>query len=133
VRESVQQTAKLLTLEYAATTATALGASVRGADYLEYYAGLADKLEGRVVPIFPEDAFDYTTVEPYGVIGLISTWNGGISALCRKAGPALAAGNTVVIKPMELAPFSAVRFGELVQQAGIPAGVVNSARWRRGR
>jgi aldehyde dehydrogenase (NAD+) len=97
----------------------------RGADYLEYFAGLADKIEGQVIPIFPETAFDYTLPEPYGVVGLISTWNGGISSLARKAGAALAAGNTVVAKAMELAPFSAVIFGELALEAGIPTGVVN--------
>jgi aldehyde dehydrogenase (NAD+) len=105
--------------------ATAAGLPRRGADYLEYYAGLADKIEGQVIPIFPETAFDYTLPEPYGVIGLISTWNGGISSLARKAGAALAAGNTVVAKPMELAPFSSVVFGELALEAGFPPGVVN--------
>jgi aldehyde dehydrogenase (NAD+) len=125
IRAQAERIGSILTLECAVPAATAAGLPRRGADYLEYYAGLADKIEGQVIPIFPETAFDYTLPEPYGVIGLISTWNGGISSLARKAGAALAAGNTVVAKPMELAPFSSVVFGELALEAGFPPGVVN--------
>jgi aldehyde dehydrogenase (NAD+) len=115
----------VLALEAGVPAAVGGGLPKRAADYLAYYAGWADKLEGSTVPIFPERAFDYTLVEPLGVIGIISTWNGGISSICRKAGPALAVGNTVVVKPMELAPFSVMRFAELALEAGIPPGVVN--------
>ncbi len=117
--------ASMLSLEAGVPSAVAGGLPGGAADYLAYYAGYADKLEGSVIPIFPENAFDYTVVEPWGVIGMISTWNGGISSISRKAGAALAAGNAVVVKSMELAPFSVLRFGELAQQAGIPDGVVN--------
>lgn len=68
---------------------------------------------------------DHTIPESYGVVAAISTWNGGISALGRKGGATLAAGNALVIKAMELAPFSAVRFGELALAAGMPSGLVN--------
>ncbi len=115
----------VLSLEAGVPSAVAAGLPRRGADYLAYYAGYADKLEGSVIPIFPESAFDYTRLEPLGVIGIISTWNGGISSVCRKAGAALAVGNTVVVKPMELAPFSVIHFAELALEAGIPPGVVN--------
>jgi aldehyde dehydrogenase (NAD+) len=115
----------VLTLEAGVPSAVAGSLPRRAADYLSYYAGYADKLEGSVIPIFPENAFDYTTLEPLGVIGIISTWNGGISSIARKAGAALAVGNTVVVKPMELAPFSVIRFAELAIEAGIPPGVVN--------
>jgi aldehyde dehydrogenase (NAD+) len=125
IRAQAERIGNILTLECAVPAATAAGLPRRGADYLEYYAGLADKIEGHVIPIFPEIAFDYTLPEPYGVVGLISTWNGGISSLARKAGAALAAGNTVVAKPMELAPFSSIVFGELALEAGFPPGVVN--------
>jgi aldehyde dehydrogenase (NAD+) len=100
-------------------------AAARGAEFIAYYAGLADKIEGQLVPANPAAGIDYVLPEPYGVVALIMTWNGGMSALGRKAGAALAAGNTMVIKASELAPFSAIRFGELVLEAGIPAGVVN--------
>ncbi|GAA3382501.1 aldehyde dehydrogenase family protein [Cryptosporangium minutisporangium] len=125
IRERAETIGQVLTLECGSPILGATALPARAADYLEYYAGLADKIEGSVIPIFPERAFDYTLPEPYGVIAVVSTWNGGISALARKAGAALAAGNTVVAKAMELAPFSAVIFGELALEAGLPPGVVN--------
>ncbi|MEU8136221.1 aldehyde dehydrogenase family protein [Streptodolium elevatio] len=125
IRRQTESIAQVLTLECGSPITGSRAMPGRAADYLEYYAGLADKLEGRVVPIFPEKAFDYTLPEPYGVIGVISTWNGGISSVARKAGAALAAGNTVVVKPMELAPFSSLIFGRLALEAGFPEGVVN--------
>lgn len=125
VRANAERIGGVLTLECAVPAGTAAALPRRAADYLEYYAGYADKLEGRVIPIFPESAFDYTLAEPYGVIGIISTWNGGISSVARKAGAALAAGNAVVVKPMELAPFSSLIFGDLALEAGLPAGTVN--------
>lgn len=94
--------------------------------WTKYAAGWADKLEGRVVSSFQDDpAFDYTLNEPFGVIGMILTWNGPLMALAMKIGPALAVGNTVVIKPPELSPFTAFHFMGLVEEAGIPPGVVN--------
>ena len=125
LRRDGDQIGQVLWLECAVPAAPRPALPRRGADYLEYFAGLADKIEGPVIPIFPETAFDYTLPEPYGVVGLISTWNGGISSLARKAGAALAAGNTVVAKAMELAPFSSVIFGELALEAGMPPGAVN--------
>jgi aldehyde dehydrogenase (NAD+) len=125
VRADGDEVAQILALEAGIPITMATGLPRRGGDYLEYYAGYADKIEGAVIPIFPEQAFDYTLPEPYGVVAAISTWNGGISSLCRKGGAALAAGNGVVVKAMELAPFSAVRFGELALRAGMPPGLVN--------
>jgi aldehyde dehydrogenase (NAD+) len=125
VRQDGEEVSQLLMLEAGIPITMAAGLPRRAGDYLEYYAGLADKIEGQVIPIFPEQAFDYTLPEPYGVVAAISTWNGGISSLSRKGGAALAAGNAVVVKAMELAPFSAVRFGELALQAGLPPGLVN--------
>lgn len=94
--------------------------------WTKYAAGWADKLEGRVVSTFQDDSvFDFTLNEPYGVIGMILTWNGPLMALAMKIGPALATGNTVVIKPPELSPFTATHFMTLVAEAGIPDGVVN--------
>lgn len=101
------------------------GVSGFGAMWIRYYAGWADKIEGQVVPAFPIAGFDYVLPEPYGVVGLIVTWNGPLGSIGMKAGAALAAGNTVVIKPPELSPFAAIRFGELALEAGFPPGVVN--------
>lgn len=95
------------------------------ADSLLYNAGWTDKIGGEVVPTWPAPALDYTLDEPYGVVGVIIPWNGPIYALGMVLGPVLAAGNSVVVKPPELAPYAAIRFGELCLEAGIPAGVVN--------
>jgi acyl-CoA reductase-like NAD-dependent aldehyde dehydrogenase len=95
------------------------------AEWTNYYAGWADKVDGQVLSTFPSDEFIYTLPEPYGVIGVIITWNGPLISLGMKVGPALAAGNTVVIKPAEQTPFAACLFAELALQAGIPPGVVN--------
>jgi len=94
--------------------------------WTRYYAGWADKLDGAVGSTFQRDGeFAYSLAEPIGVIGIIITWNGPMISIGMKVSPALAAGNTVVIKPSELTPFAADLFGELVRQAGIPDGVVN--------
>lgn len=96
------------------------------AEWTKYAGGFADKLEGRLVSSFQDDSvLDYTIPEPYGVIGLIVTWNGPLMGLGMKLGAALASGNTVVIKPPELTPFTAFRLAQLAEQAGFPAGVIN--------
>ncbi len=94
-------------------------------DHLRYNAGWADKIGGEIVPTWPIRAVDYTLDEPYGVIALIIPWNGPLVSVAQMLAPALAAGNTVVLKPSELAPFTALRLGELALEAGFPPGVVN--------
>jgi aldehyde dehydrogenase (NAD+) len=102
------------------------GAWQQAKAWTTYYAGWADKLDGTVGTTYMNDNdFTYSLAEPYGVIGVIITWNGPLISLGMKVGPALAAGNTVVVKPSEFTPFSADLFGQLVQQAGIPDGVCN--------
>lgn len=95
------------------------------ADAFTYNAGWADKLGGDVIATWPEPALDYTLVEPYGVAGIIVPWNGPVPSLGMTLAPALAAGNTVVLKPSRPAPFSALRVGQLLLEAGFPPGVVN--------
>lgn len=94
-------------------------------DYTAYYAGWADKLTGDVTASNPDDGFIYTVPEPHGVIAVIITWNSPLLSLAMKIPPALAAGNTVVLKPAEFTPFSAMRFLQLAREAGIPDGVIN--------
>jgi aldehyde dehydrogenase (NAD+) len=95
-------------------------------EWFRYYAGFADKIEGRVATSFgPDGEFGYTLAQPYGVIGVMSTWNAALSSIAMKVPAALAAGNTVVVKPSELTPFAPDLFAELVAHAGIPSGVVN--------
>src|SRR2546430_11918486 len=93
-------------------------------DVLRYYAGLATKIHGETVNTF-ETAFTYTLREPVGVVGLIIPWNFPLLLASWKLGPALACGCTIVLKPAEQTPLTALRFGELAIEAGIPAGVLN--------
>src|SRR5467141_358336 len=90
----------------------------------EYYAGLADKIEGSTIPV-PGARLDYTVREPVGVTGHISPWNYPLVLSCRGIAPALAAGNTVVLKPASLTPLSALKLAELTATVGFPAGVFN--------
>jgi aldehyde dehydrogenase (NAD+) len=94
------------------------------ADVFRYYAGWATKLHGDTVNI-NENAFTYTLREPVGVVGAIVAWNFPLLLVSWKLAPALACGNTVVLKPAEQTPLTALRFGELCRQAGLPAGVLN--------
>jgi aldehyde dehydrogenase (NAD+) len=89
-----------------------------------YFAGWADKVHGKTIPI-DGDFFCYTRHEPVGVVGQIIPWNFPMVMLAWKLAPALATGNTVVMKPAEQTPLSALRIGELIVEAGFPAGVVN--------
>ena len=93
-------------------------------DVLRYYAGLATKIHGETVNTF-ETAFTYTLREPVGVVGLIVPWNFPLLLASWKLGPALACGNTVVLKPAEQTPLTTLRLGELAVEAGFPAGVIN--------
>ena len=95
------------------------------ADLFEYNAGWADKIGGEMITTWPVPAFDYTRDEPYGVIGIIVPWNGPSISFGQMIAPAMAVGNTCVIKPSEFAPYSCIRLGELALEAGVPAGVIN--------
>ncbi len=94
--------------------------------WTSYYAGWADKIEGRVTSAPSQHReLGFTVPEPYGVVGIILTWNGPLVSVGMKLIPALAAGNTVVMKPSELTPYATERVMRLVREAGIPDGVVN--------
>lgn len=94
-------------------------------EFFHYSAGLADKLEGSTLPIDKADMFAFTVPEPLGVVAAIIPWNSPLYLTAIKLAPALAAGNTLVIKPSEHASASILRFAALVAEAGFPAGVVN--------
>ncbi len=95
------------------------------ADYYHYYAGLADKIQGQVIPIDKPDLHVFTTREPIGVVAAIVPWNAQMFLSATKIAPALAAGNTVVVKASEQAPAAMFKFAELIDQAGFPPGVIN--------
>jgi phenylacetaldehyde dehydrogenase len=94
-------------------------------DHFRYYAGWATKVEGETIPVSVPGMFSYTLREPVGVIGQIIPWNFPLLMAAWKLGAALACGNTVVLKPAEQTPLSALHLGELLDDAGIPPGVVN--------
>ena len=95
------------------------------AEYYDYYAGLADKIEGTVLPIDKPNIQVITTRIPIGVIAAIVPWNSQMLLTATKLAPALAMGNTVVIKSSELAPAVMFEFAKLIEKTGIPKGVVN--------
>ncbi len=95
------------------------------AEYYDYYAGLADKVEGTVLPIDKPNIQAITTRIPIGVIAAIVPWNSQMFLTATKLAPALAMGNTVVIKCSELAPATMFEFAKLIEETGIPKGVVN--------
>ncbi|KQO79139.1 aldehyde dehydrogenase [Rhizobium sp. Leaf262] len=95
------------------------------AQWFYYYAGLADKIGGEVVPINKADVFNYTKYEPLGVVVAITPWNSPLALTTWKMAPALAAGNTIVIKPSEYTSASILELAKLAHEAGFPKGVVN--------
>lgn len=92
---------------------------------LRYFAGLADKVFGHVVPLDASDVLDYYTREPHGVCALIVAWNSPVQLTVNKIAPALAAGNTVVVKPSELASASVIELARIGSRAGMPPGSFN--------
>jgi aldehyde dehydrogenase (NAD+)/betaine-aldehyde dehydrogenase len=96
----------------------------RTAGCFRYFGGIADKVQGDVIPVEP-GFLNYVTREPLGVVGAIVPWNFPLMFCSWKLGPALAAGNTAVMKPSEITPLSALRLAELMVEVGIPPGVVN--------
>ncbi len=95
------------------------------AEFFQFYAGCADKISGDVLPIDKPDMFVFTNREPLGVVAAIVPWNSQLFLVAVKIGPALAAGNTVVLKASEHASAAMLEFGELVERAGFPPGVIN--------
>jgi aldehyde dehydrogenase (NAD+) len=95
------------------------------ADSFYYYAGLADKIEGAVIPVDAPDLLNYTRHEPYGVCACITAWNSPLLIAIWKLAPALAAGNTVVLKPSEHASASTLALMEVLAEADLPRGLIN--------
>ena len=94
-------------------------------EYLYYYGGLADKVQGSQIPTNSPEVLNFTQREPLGVVGAITPWNSPLTLTVSKLAPALAAGNTLVIKPSEYTSRTILRLGELADEAGFPPGVVN--------
>lgn len=94
-------------------------------DSFDYYAGLADKIEGAIIPVDVPNVFNYTRREPFGVVGCITAWNSPLLIAIWKISAAIAAGNTVVLKPSEFASISTLAMVEMLQEADLPPGLIN--------
>jgi succinate-semialdehyde dehydrogenase/glutarate-semialdehyde dehydrogenase len=123
--ENQDDLGKLMTIEQGKPLAEAKGEIGYAASFLDWFAEEGKRAYGDVIPSPFTDKRIVVTKEPVGVCAAITLWNFPAAMITRKAGPALAAGCTMVIKPSELTPLSALALAELAEQAGIPAGVVN--------
>lgn len=124
LREKKEELAQLETLDCGKPISQSLTDIEVAARYFEYYAGVSDKILGETIPV-AADVLDYTLREPVGVTAHIVPWNYPIQIACRSIAPALATGNTVVVKPAEDTPMTALKLADLCEEAGIPRGVYN--------
>jgi aldehyde dehydrogenase (NAD+) len=126
ITDATEALAGLVTLEMGMPVKASRAGVLAAAEWFRHYAGYADKLEGTVPTVGDSNrSLDYTRSAPYGVVAAIIPWNGPVAALALKVAPALTAGNAVVLKPSELAPFSSLYFAMLASRAGLPPGVLN--------
>ena len=121
---SIEAFARLETINMGKTLREARGDVAYVVRTLEYASGLADKIEGTTIPV-AGPRFDYTVREPLGVTVHIAPWNYPLLLAVRSVAPALAAGNSVVLKPASLTPLTALAFARLAQEVGIPPGILN--------
>lgn len=126
IEDNMQEFAKMAALDGGTPLMMGMAGGQLSVAWTRYYAGWCDKLSGELISGFnSRGEFAYTLPEPLGVIGIIITWNGPLISLSMKVIPALAAGNTVVVKPAELTPFAPELYARLAKQAGIPDGVLS--------
>jgi aldehyde dehydrogenase (NAD+) len=124
IESRVDAFAELETLDSGKPLPLSRGEVLSTARYFEYYAGAADKFHGETIPLGP-DYVDFTLRQPLGVTAHIVPWNMPLNMVGRSVAPALATGNTAVIKPAEQTPLTALRLAELFEEVGFPAGVYN--------
>src|SRR5438105_12628077 len=126
IEQNAEELAQLETLDNGKPIKYSKGGDVPlTADHFRYFAGWATKLEGDTIPVSIPNMFTYTLREPMGVVGQIIPWNFPLQMAAWKMAPALACGNTVILKPAKQTPLTALRLGELMCEAGFPEGVVN--------
>ena len=124
VRDHLEELSQLETANIGKPIASSRGEAESVANVFEYYAGAANKVFGETIPV-TKPGLDLTLREPIGVVGLIVPWNFPMMMASWKLGPALAAGNTAILKPASYSPLTAIRLGELALEAGFPPGVLN--------
>ena len=126
VRENAGEFARLAALDGGTPLPAGTHMAMLAAEWIAYYAGWPDKLGGEMISTFDtRGEFAYTVPEPFGVVGIIITWNGPVISLSMKVAPALAAGNCIVVKPAEMTPFAPDLFVRLAREAGLPDGVLS--------
>ncbi len=124
VKQHLEELAQLESRNVGKPISTARGEALAVSLVFEYYAGAANKVFGETIPV-SRPGLDFTLREPIGVVGLIVPWNFPMNMASWKLAPALAAGNTCILKPASYTPLTAIRLGELALEAGFPPGVVN--------
>lgn len=124
IRAVAGEGAEMLCRESGKTLSAAHDEFEEAARYFEYYGGVADKIEGKSIPLGP-DYVDYTVYEPYGVSAQIVPWNFPVSIAARSLAPAMAAGNSVIVKSPELDPIGLAMLGTALERADVPAGAVS--------
>jgi acyl-CoA reductase-like NAD-dependent aldehyde dehydrogenase len=125
VKANLAELAELESLDNGKPVAYAKGDVAAAVNHLRYYAGWPTKIEGETIPVSSRDVLCYTRREPVGVCAQIVPWNFPVLMSTWKLAPALAAGCTLILKPAEQTPLTAIRLGQIAQQAGLPDGVVN--------
>ncbi len=125
IKANLGELAELESLDNGKPLAYAKGDVAAAVNHLRYYAGWPTKIEGETIPVSAPDVLCYTRREPVGVCGQIVPWNFPLLMAMWKVAPALAAGCTIILKPAEQTPLTALRLGELALEAGIPPGVLN--------
>ena len=124
LRANIEALAQLESISAGKPIRDCRGEALRVAEMFEYYGGWTDKLYGNVIPV-PSGHVNYTRREPFGVILQITPWNAPLNTCGWQIAPAICMGNAVVLKPSELTPLSSLAIAKLIEQAGIPKGVVN--------
>src|SRR6266850_7552680 len=124
--------AKLMTTEQGKPLAESKGEVAYAASFLEWFGEEAKRIYGDTIPSHQPDKRIVVTKEPIGVVACITPWNFPLAMITRKAGPAIAAGCTVVLKPASQTPFSALALAELAERAGMPKGVLNVVTGSQG-
>jgi betaine-aldehyde dehydrogenase len=124
IKANTEELAQLESRNVGKPITSARGEVVGTSLVFDYYAGAANKIFGQTIPV-SKPGLDLTLREPIGVVGLIVPWNFPLYMASWKVAPALAAGNTAILKPASYSPLTAIRLGELALEAGIPAGVLN--------
>ena len=125
INEHAESLAQIMTAEQGKPLAEARGEVAYGASFVQYYAEQAKRILGEVIPTHRKDGRIVVLKQPVGVIGAITPWNFPMAMITRKVSPALAAGCTIVVKPAEDTPLSALALAELAHRAGFPKGVLN--------